>query len=355
MAESTRPRARDLGIVVGTLPPGPHDAITDVPGVKVGVATLIEGEGPLVPGKGPVRTGVTAILPCPDPWAQRLPAAAFLLNGNGEMTGLAYINDIGRLESPIMLTNTLNVGRVYDATISWLVRNHPAIGVTDDVPVPVVAECDDSTLNDIQGRHVGEKEVFAALDGASDGAVPEGNVGGGTGMICYELKGGTGTASRVAGPYTVGVLVQANHGLRSELNVLGRNVGPKLHGAIPERRSFGSIIMVVATDAPLSQSQLSRLARHAAIGLARTGSIAHHGSGDLVLAFSTANAIERGNNEPQTFVAWPDQKLDPLYQATVEASEESIYNALLAATTMTGRDDTTVPAIDPVELRRLLD
>lgn len=347
-----RPRLRDLGLTVGALPTGPHNALTDVAGVRVGMTTLIRGEGPLVPGQGPVRTGVTAILPCPDPWALRLPASAFVLNGNGEMTGLAYLSDIGRLESPILLTNTLNVGRAADALISWMIARHPAIGVTDDVPLAVVAECDDSTLNDIQGRHVGEPEVFAALDGARDGPVPEGNVGGGTGMICYDFKGGTGTASRLTpAGYTVGVLVQANHGLRDELTVLGRNLGPRLTGAVLPRQTFGSIVLVVATDAPLSQSQLSRLARRAALGLARTGSTAHHGSGDLVLAFSTANALERGQeSQPQSFTQLPDAALNPLYQATVEAAEESIYNALLRAETMTGRDGVTVPALVPEEL-----
>lgn len=355
-AEPTRPRARELGVVVGTLPPGPQNAITDVKGVRVGHTTLRYGEGPLVPGKGPVRTGVTAILPCPDPWDTRLPAAGFLLNGNGEMTGLAYLNDIGRLESPILLTNTLNVGRVADAAVTWLIGKHPDIGVTGDVPVPVVAECDDSTLNDIQGRHVGEKEVLAALDGALEGPVAEGAVGGGTGMVCYQFKGGIGTASRrVPDGYTVGVLVQANHGLREELTVLGVPVGAAMPEAVLPRRSFGSIVMVVATDAPLSQSQLSRLARHAAIGLARTGAMAHHGSGDLMLAFSTANGIQRGQEETtQSLTQLADQRLDPLYQATVEASEESIYNALLGATTTVGRDGARAEAIDPVRLQELL-
>lgn len=348
-----RPRLRDLGVQPGTLQPGRWNAITDVPGVRVGHCTLRRGEGKLVPGQGPVRTGVTAIVPSEDPWATRLPAASFVLNGNGEMTGAAYLNDIGWLESPILLTNTLNVGKVADATISWLIRRHPEIGVTDDVPIPVVAECDDSTLSDIQGRHVGEAEVFQALDEAREGPVEEGDVGGGTGMIAYQFKGGIGTSSRTTAEGTVGVLVQANMGVRSELTVLGHPVGRALPEQAIERRTQGSLIIVVATDAPLSQSQLSRLARRAPLGLARTGAVSHHGSGDLVIAFSTANAVPRnGTIGPATRLA--DQQLDSLYQGTVEATEEAILNALLRAHTTVGRDGNTAVALPVERFRELL-
>ncbi len=339
-----RPRARQAGVVIGRLAPGPLNAITDVAGVRVGQCTLKSGEGKLVPGQGPVRTGVTAILAGADPWAFRYPASAFVLNGNGEVSSLAYLQDIGTLESPIMLTNTLNVGKVSDAVVAWLIGKHPEIGVEDDVPIPVVGECDDSYLNDIQGRHVGQQEVFQALDSAVSGPVAEGAVGAGTGMICYEYKGGIGTSSRICGDYRVGVLVNANHGSRHELRVNGRALPSGPVGF--QRRTEGSIILVVATDAPLTQSQLSRLARRAAMGLARTGSSAHHGSGDLVVAFSTANARARADLSPVWQARWlADQALDPLYEGTVEATEEAILNALFAGETTVGRDGHRVEAM----------
>ena len=349
VGQPERPRCRDLGICPGSLKPGPYNAITDVEGVRVGQVSLRSGQGKLTPGQGPVRTGVTAILGAPDPWKVRLPAATFVLNGNGEMTGMAYINDIGLLESPILLTNTLNVGRVADAAVSWLIQRNPLIGISDDVPIAVVAECDDSTLNDIQGRHVGEAQVMAALNGACTGPVEEGDVGAGTGMVAYQFKGGIGTSSRQVEGYTVGVLVRANMGVRSELTVLGVPVGQHLTEGALSRNTQGSLIMVVATDAPVSQSQLSRMARRAGLGLARTGAVSHHGSGDLVLAFSTANAVPRISQEKLMNTRWlPDQQLDPLYQAVVEATEESILNALLKANTTVGRDGNTAIAL-PIE------
>lgn len=354
-SEPERARCRDLGIVPGTLPPGQYNAITDVAGVTVGQVSLRSGQGKLVPGQGPVRTGVTAILPNPDPWSVRLPAATFVLNGNGEMTGMAYLNDMGLLESPILLTNTLNVGKVADAAVSWMIARHPAIGITDDVPVPVVAECDDSTLNDIQGRHVGSAEVLAALDSARTGPVEEGDVGGGTGMIAYQFKGGIGTSSRRVDGYTVGVLVMANMGAREELTVLGVPVGRHLTEGAISRHSQGSIIMVVATDAPLSSAQLSRLGRRAALGLGRTGTVAHHSSGDMVVAFSTANARPRATESPTMTATWlADQNIDGLYQAVVEATEESVLNALCQARTTVGRDDKTALALPLDELQQLL-
>jgi D-aminopeptidase len=353
--ETRRPRCRDLGLAPGTLPPGPFNAITDVAGVRVGQVSLRSGEGKLNPGQGPVRTGVTAILAAPDPWKVRLPAATFVLNGNGEMTGMAYINDMGLLESPILLTNTLNVGRVADAAISWLIERNPQIGIHEDVPIPVVAECDDSTLNDIQGRHVGPDQVFAALNRADTGPLEEGDVGAGTGMIAYQFKGGIGTSSRQTEGYTVGVLVLANMGLRPELTVLGVPVGRYLPQEAIARQTQGSLIMVVATDAPLSSSQLSRLARRAGLGLARTGAVSHHGSGDLVLAFSTANAVLRANQDKVFPAHWlADPQLDPLYQAVVEASEESILNALFRAHTTVGRDGNTAHALPIEPLRQLM-
>lgn len=357
-SEEVRPRARDLGLHFGNYPSGPYNAITDVAGVKVGHCTVHFGEGPLKPGAGPARTGVTAILPVSDPWGWRLPAAAFVLNGNGEMTGLAYVQDIGLLESPILLTNTLNVGKVCDAAVSWLVEKHPEIGVTDDVPIPVVAECDDSTLNDIQGRHVGEAQVRQALQGADSGPVREGCVGAGTGMIAFGFKSGIGTSSRVLpadqGAYRVGILVNDNHGIREELRIDGLPVGQWMPEEPVARRTEGSIILVVATDAPLSASQLARLARRAAVGLARTGSSAHHGSGDLVIAFSTANGRARSQSGVLKSESLADSQLDGLYQATVEATEESIINALLAAQTTKGRDAVVAPALPVERLREIL-
>lgn len=359
VSAQNRPRCRDWGLAVGRYAPGPYNAITDVKGVTVGQVSLQTGQGPLVPGQGPVRTGVTAILPCADPWSTRFPVGTFVLNGNGEMTGLAYLDDLATLETPILLTNTLNVGKVADACVQWLIDAHPSIGIEDDVPIPVVAECDDSTLNDIQGRHVGEAQVRQALVTATSGPVAEGNTGGGTGMICYGFKGGTGTASRVLpaqeGGYTVGVLVQANMGRRHELTVDGVLVGPQLKELTVARRTEGSIVFVVATDAPLNSSQLRRLARRTTHGLARTGTISHNGSGDLTIAFSTRNGIRRGQEQGELAqAALANGALDPLYAATVEATEEAILNALFAAESMTGRDGVVVPALPLEQLRKLL-
>ena len=363
--EQGRKRVRDLGVVIGQYQPGPLNAITDVGGVKVGHRTLTLGEGKLKPGEGPVRTGVTVIVPRDDVWHQKVPAGAFVLNGTGEMTGLAWVAESGFLEYPIALTNTLNVPRVANGVMSWMIRQYPEIGITDDTLTPVVAECDDSRLNDSQGRHVSEQDVMAALDGASSGPVQEGTVGAGTGMVSYGFKGGIGTSSRKLsekeGGYTVGILVNANHGRRPELVVNGVPVG-KLYDSpmqMSEARipgqSEGSIIIVVATDAPLDGRQLTRLAKRAALGLARTGSTARHGSGDFILAFSTANVIPHYPKEPtfpMTHLA--DTHLNPLINATVEATEEAILNALTMATTVVGRDDHRAEAIDLSRLTSLL-
>ncbi len=358
-------RLRDLGIVIGQYPPGLLNAITDVAGVKVGHTTLIQGEGPLKPGHGPVRTGVTVVIPRDDVWHQKVPAGSFVLNGTGEMTGLAWLAESGFLEYPIALTNTLNIPRVANGVMSWMITQYPEIGISDDTLTPVVAECDDGRLNDIQGRHVSEQDVMAALNGARDGPVKEGTVGAGTGMVSYGFKGGIGTSSRKMseneGGYTIGVLVNANHGRRPELVVAGVPVGKLYeppqqmsHGFTPGQ-SEGSIIVVIATDAPLDSRQLTRLAKRAALGLARTGSTARHGSGDFMLAFSTANIIPHYPKAPTyNLTHLADTYLNPLITATVEATEEAILNALTAATTVIGRDGYQVEAIDLGRLKAMV-
>lgn len=359
-----RQRLRDLGILVGQYPPGPLNAITDVEGVRVGHTTLIRGEGPLQPGEGPVRTGVTVIIPREDVWHKKVAAGAFVLNGTGEMTGLSWVAESGFLEYPITLTNTLNIPRVANGVMSWMIARYPEIGISDDTLTPVVAECDDGRLNDIQGRHVSEQDVMAALDGATSGPVNEGTVGAGTGMVSYGFKGGIGTASRrlsdQEGGYTVGVLVNANHGRRPELVVAGVPVGqlydapPSAAQAVRPGLSEGSIIVIIATDAPLDGRQLTRLAKRAALGLARTGSTARHGSGDFILAFSTANVIPHYPKEPTyTLTHLADTHLNPLITATVEATEEAILNALTMATTVVGRDGHRVEAISLTRLKTL--
>lgn len=362
----SRLRARALGIVVGSYAPGPLNAITDVAGVTVGQTTLISGDGPLKPGLGPVRTGATVVIPRDDVWHKKVPAGSFVLNGTGEMTGLAWVTESGFLEYPIALTNTLNVPRVANGVMNWMIARYPEIGITDDTLTPVVAECDDGRLNDIQGRHVSEADVVKALDSASSGAVQEGTVGAGTGMVSYGFKGGIGTSSRrlleTEGGYTIGVLVNANHGRRPEFVVGGVPVGrfyesvPPVAQALSPGQSEGSIIIVIATDAPLDSRQLTRLAKRAALGLARTGSTARHGSGDFMLAFSTANIIPHYPKEPtfqQTHLA--DTHLNPLITATVEATEEAILNALTMATTVVGRDGHRAEAISLSRLRAILD
>ncbi len=360
-----RQRVRDLGITIGNYAPGSFNAITDVPGVKVGHRTLISGEGALKPGQGPVRTGVTVIIPRDDVWHQKVAAGSFVLNGTGEMTGLAWLAESGFLEYPIALTNTLNVPRVANGVMSWMIKRYPAIGIEDDTLTPVVAECDDGRLNDIQGRHVSEQDVMAALDGAAGGPVKEGTVGAGTGMVSYGFKGGIGTASRrlpeKEGGFTVGVMVNANHGRKPELVVGGVPVG-KLYEApksvaevLSPGQSEGSIIIVIATDAPLDGRQLTRLAKRAALGLARTGSSARHGSGDFMLAFSTANVIPHYPQAPTySLTHLADTHLNPLITATVEATEEAILNALTMATTVVGRDNHRVEAIDLNRLKALV-
>jgi D-aminopeptidase len=356
---------RDLGIATGLLAPGPNNAITDVPGVAVGHTTLIEGSGPHVPGVGPIRTGVTVIVPHPgNLYEQRVAAAIHVLNGAGEMTGRSQVDEWGVLVTPIYLTSTHNVGLVYDAAVEHALRTTPAIVQRSGFVIPVVAECNDGGLNDSFGRHVKAEHVFAALAGATGGAVDEGCVGAGTGMIAYQYKGGIGTASRkVDGPggYTVGVLVEANHGRRKHLSVAGVPVGqlsqtpiPNWRGGPPPKRE-GSIIMVVATDAPLLPSQLRRLAVRASLGLARTGTVSGNGSGDIAIAFSVGNLITVDSSEhTDQWTAVRDAAIDPIFEAVVESTEEAVLNALTAAHTLDGRDGRVIEAIDLDELRRLV-
>ena len=378
--EEPRARARELGIVVGQYQPGPLNAITDVAGVKIGHVTLIRGEGPLKPGQGPVRTGVTVIIPRDDVWHAKVPAGAFVLNGTGEMTGLAWVAEAGFLEYPIALTSTLNVPRVANGVMTWMIHQYPGIGITDDTLTPVIAECDDSRLNDSQGRHVTEDHVVQALNTASSGMVPEGTVGAGTGMVSYGFKGGIGTASRSLpqkdGGYTVGVLVNANHGRRRDLLVTGIPIGrlydhsARTQGHPNPSQSFssvdkpgnwdfdyhdGSIIVIIGTDAPLDSRQLRRLAKRGALGLAKTGATSRHGSGDFFLAFSTANVIPHYPEEATfTMTHLSDTFINPIFAATIEATEEAILNALTTATTVEGRDGRRVEAISLKRLQTLL-
>ncbi len=358
-------RARELGIRIGRLEPGPHNAITDVPGVRVGHTTLISGDGPLRRGEGPVRTGVTIVVPHDgNAWTEPIFAGAHRLNGNGELTGLEWIRESGMLAGAIGITNTHSVGVVHDALIEAAVRDLPA--GTTFWALPVVGETYDGALNDIDGFHVRAEHVHDALAAASDGPVAEGNVGGGTGMICHELKGGIGTASRRAGDgWTVGVLVQANYGSRELLRIDGVPVGAAIPrdevpspwdqvDALHARTGAegGSIIGIAATDAPLLPHQCARLAQRIGMGVARMGSYAAHGSGDLFCAFATGNrdlSRNAGEDDPRPTTDLRmvvDEHVNPLFEGVVEATEEAITNALLAAETMTGRDGITAHALD---------
>ena len=355
-----RPRLRDVGITIGELPPGPLNAITDVPGVRVGHTTIIAGEGSLRRGVGPVRTGVTAVWPhVGNVFDERVPCATQVLNGAGEMTGRAQIDEWGVLESPILLTNTHSVGAVYDATVAYMADHDPRIG-PDAFVIPVVAECFDGFLNDTAGGHVTREHVYAALDSARGGPVQEGAVGAGTGMACFQFKGGIGTASRrveIDGHgYTVGMLTLCNFGTRCQLTIAGVPVGRHITdlmpvrggGGAPAAQPEGSIILVAATDAPLLDRQLARICRRTMLGLARTGSTAGHTSGDLLIAFSTGSRVPRTASPTHTTTWLVDEVLNPLFAATVEAAEEAIINALCAATTTTGRDGNILYAL-PVE------
>jgi D-aminopeptidase len=355
-ARAARRRARDLGIRLGRYRPGRWNAITDVAGVKVGHSTIIRGAaGPLRVGKGPVRTGVTAILPNPENVFQdRVVGGGFILNGAGEVSGMTQLLEWGLIETPIFLTNTLSVGAVSDAAVKWMIDRFPGIGDEHDVIIPLVGECDDSWLNDIAGRHVHEEHVLEALRVAGDGPVAEGNVGGGTGMITCDFKAGMGTSSRKLpeslGGFTVGVLVMSNFGVMRQLRVGGLPVGEILearHATMPRRsRSYGSIIAVIATDAPLATHQLNRLAKRAALGVGRVGSTAMHGSGEIMLAFSTANQVPRESRKMvYRMKVLLDARLDPLYEAVIEATEEAILNALCVARDLDGANGNVCRAL----------
>ena len=346
-------RARDLGIPFDGQP-GAWNAITDVAGIEVGHTTLISGEGKLDPGKGPVRTGVTAIIPRGKTDSTPVFSGWFSLNGNGEMTGTTWIEESGYLEGPITITNTHSVGVVRDAVIAWMIKNKHML---QPWALPIVAETYDGWLNDINGFHVKQEHVWQALDKASSGKVQEGNVGGGTGMICYEFKGGIGTSSRKLteknGGYTVGVLVQANFGLRSDLKIAGVPVGKEIQDNLIWSAETGSIIIVVATDAPLLPHQLKRVARRASLGVARTGSFSGNGSGDIFVAFSTAKP-QSASDSVSTVPMLSNAKITPIFEATVQATEEAILNALVAAETMTGVDGHRAIELPPDRVKELL-
>jgi len=387
-AQQSRPRARELGIpIAGTA--GPNDAITDVPGIEVGQATIISGSGRLKTGQGPVRTGVTAIFPRGRTGSDSVFAGWFTLNGNGEMTGTTWVQESGRLDVPVLITNTHSVGVVRDATLAWMTRHRPGFLWS----LPVVAETYDGAMNDAEGFHVKREHVFAALDGARTGPLQEGNVGGGTGMRCHGFKGGTGTASRTlsdaAGGYTVGVLVQCNYGQRRLLQVAGVPVGREITDLMPcfdsneePSRSWmrgvpkcsatggaatrpspadddsdagsGSIIIVIATNAPLLPHQLQRVAKRAALGVGRMGGLGEDSSGDIFLAFSTANPAAAADTGIAKVTMLPNDRINPIFEATVQATEVAIINAMLAAETMTGADGYRVSALPAARLIEVL-
>jgi D-aminopeptidase len=359
-------------IHTGRFPAGPNDGITDVPGVRVANFTVIEGQGALDPGHGPFRTGATVIIPNADPWAQNVAAGSFEMNGNGEMTGMHYVDEFGYLQTPIVLTDTLDVGRADDGAIDWMIAHHPEIGVHGDVPLPIVAECDDQGFNDIQARRVSAADVQRTLDAAKPGPFERGDVGAGTGMHAFGFKGGIGSASRVLpadlGGYTVGVLVNVNTGIsnREDLVVDGVHVGQifahQLLPVFPNRRrtsetgraADGSIIVVVATDAPLDALGLRSLAKRVTLGLGRVGMTSQTSSGDLFLAFSTTRTqSERGplGGKPQEV---DSDRIDALYAATADSAEAAVYDALFSAKTMTGANGVTLYGLPWERVRPLL-
>jgi L-aminopeptidase/D-esterase-like protein len=351
-AAQTKPRARDLGVPFeGTT--GPHNAITDVPGVEVGHKTLIAGDS--------IRTGVTAVWPRGKQSGDPVFGGFFSQNGNGDMTGTHWLEESGFLDGPVMITNTHSVGVVRDAYLAWLVKNQRKPGTNafegGFYTYPIVAETYDGFLNDINGFHVKPDDAAAALESAATGAVREGNVGGGTGMVCYGFKGGIGTSSRkVASGYTVGALVQCNCGTRRQLRIAGLPVGEELSAGIPrgQRDDTGSIIIVVATDAPLLPHQTKRLARRATMGLARTGATSGNGSGDIFIAFSTGNPGAAAVTKATNVSMLPNDALNPVFEAAVQATEEAIVNAMVAAETMTGANGHTVSALPHDKLREVL-
>ncbi len=345
--KSPRKRFRDLGFVVGRFPTGQTNAITDVSGVQVGYATQTSGTA---------RTGVTAIMPGQDVFHNRLPSGSFVLNGAGELMGITQLTEWGLIETPIFLTNTLNVGRVADSCIQWMSEKNPTLGDLHDVIVPVVGECDDSFLNDARHSPMQKEDVYSAIESAKSGLIAEGNVGGGTGMICCDFKAGTGTSSRKirisTEEYTLGILVQSNFGVSRDLRMNGVPIGKLFNQEFPDSKmdrrvnNYGSIIVVIATDAPLLESQISRLCKRAALAIGRCGSYAAHGSGEIIFGFSTANRVPRESKQPATKMELLlNESMNPLYEATIEATEEAIYNSLCMAQDMLGFKDRKVIAL----------
>ncbi len=363
-----KPRLRDLGIEIGVMPIGPLNAITDVPGVRVGHSTIVEGDGPLRVGQGPARTGVTAIHPHEgSAFTSLVPAAIAVLNGAGEMTGRSQVDEYGLMETPILITNTASVGTVHRGCVEWLTHHHPELENAVFV-IPVVAETFDGFLNDVAGQHVTVEHVFDALDSATNGPVEEGNVGGGTGMTLFGFKGGVGTSSRLVRlddqEFTVGVQVQGNFGRRGDLLVDGVPVGREITDLLPVRGAVarrpdpdGSIIVVIGTDAPMTDRQLLRLCRRGMLGLGRVGSIARQTSGDILIAFSNArtNRFDRFSTAPVLDGARiNDERIDDFFQATAEATAEAVLNAMVAAETMVGRDGNTAYALPHDRLREIM-
>lgn len=356
MTAPDRCRLRDLGVAVGRLPAGPLNAVTDVPGVRVGHCTVSWGGPELPSGSGPARTGVTAIFPhAGDLWHERVVAGAHTANGVGEIIGISAVREWGLVETPILLTNSQSAGAVYDATLRWIMERQPMAGVEDAV-MPVVGECDDGFLNDLRGMHVREEHVRAALDSAAAGPVAEGCVGAGTGMTCYDFKAGIGTSSRRVQahgrPFTVGVLALTNFGVRHRLSVDGVPVGRDITDLMPLENREGSCIVVLATDAPLTARQCARLAGRCALGLAATGSYASDGSGEIMLAFTTAHRVPRVATEPLAITSVSNDQMSELFEAAVDATAESVCNALTAATTTVGRAGNSASALP---LDRLVD
>ncbi len=360
----TRCRLRDLGVSIGATPTGPLNAITDVPGVRVGHTTLIEGSGRRKPGNGPVRTGVTVIIPNDDIYSRKLISGGFILSGAGEVSGFTQVNEWGLIETPIALTNTMSVGRVSDSVVKWMAQRYPEIREQQDVIIPVVGECDDSFLNDAVGLHIKPQNVFSALDGATSGPVEEGAVGAGTGMICCDFKAGIGTSSRVlefgGKKYTLGVLVVANFGIMEDLRMDGYPIGRLLaaaQGTYSRRvNNYGSIITVVGTDLPLNAQQMNRVCRRAALGIGRVGSYGAHGSGEIIIGFSTSNEVPHRPKEIVDSVRMMrDSALDPVYKSVIETTEESILNSLTSAVDMEGAGNNRVPAIKLPLLKGLLE
>lgn len=359
-----RKRIRDLGISIGEFPTGRLNSITDVPGVKVGHSTVIEGSGRRKSGNGPVRTGVTVIIPNEDIYNRKLVSGSFTLSGAGEVSGLTQVTEWGVIETPIALTNTLSVGRVSDCIVKWMADKYPEIREQQEVIIPVVGECDDSFLNDAVGLHIKPQNVFSALEHASSDLPLEGAVGAGTGMICCDFKAGVGTSSRLIRlgecQYTLGVLVVSNFGFMEHLRIDGYPIGRGLFAAQGKysRRvnNYGSIIVVIGTNVPLTPMQVNRVCRRAALGLGRVGSYGAHTSGEIIVGFSTANEVSRLAQSPQMELKGiRDTSLDPVYKAVIEATEESILNSISRAVTMEGVNNNRVPAIDLELLKQLYD